>query len=725
MWYLLVYDSSGIEVARIPITENAAISIGSDPSNMVLLPMAAPAQAFVYITGGYPVLEDAGTQSTLLDGFALTAPSYLTPESQVFFGSAYAAYVYFDPAGANHPPAPAVAPSAEKLPPPPPPPPDFAAPQPASSGYADLQSGAGQFSVNTDEHDLQPPMPAASVQVGYDALVEPKKQLKLVAREGYLEGREFILAYDDFFDLGRAPNVEIVVDDPSVSRVHARLLVESGGTLLVQDLRSTNGTFINGHEVQREHAHVGDRIRFGEVPFLLTTVGGNAARGGAGFNLQQYKKLVFTFVGILFLFGVIAVIQVAKSHRFKPPENTRAREISYDENIKARVARLKAEADEMSRLDDWDGAVGKYREALGLLPDDAEIKEKLSYALFEKRNYALFKEALELKNRMTHEARIKALEKFGQIDKKSQYYRADISPIIVELKQDLARHYRDEGTALFKSQQYQQAAENFCQYFELDSKLDDLKGEEQVRLDLQHCEKMLAGRKDYMPCEAIRFKERRIPVDEMWAKQAKDAIFKKYPAGIAEQILTYFIGDPKNAILGLEELIKNPKNKKKFAEHAQLIVDLQGQLRNVVQGYESGETKLQAGDVEGARNDWNVVLTVDRNIIPEGFRSQYYRNISNRLAKSYYNDGRKSLELYRYEEAFDYFKKGLDLDPDDTTELLDGFKELEQKAMEFLEEATSLNESGNSEQAKKLFTRVLKMTLEKSPTHQKAQSYMK
>lgn len=703
MWYLLIYDSNGVEVARIPILENAVVSIGSDPSNTTQLPLASPAQAFVYITGGYPVIEDAGTQSTLLDGFALTAPAYLTPESQVFFGSAYVAYVYFDTT--------AVPPPPDVVPPPPP-------------DYVDIQENAGQILIHPEEHDVQPPIPTASVQVGYDALVESKKQLKLVAREGYLDGREFILAYDDFFDLGRAPNVEIVVDDPSVSRVHARLLVEPGGTLLVQDLRSTNGTFINGQEIVREHAHVGDRIRFGEVPFWLTEVGTGSQKGGS-FRFQQYKKLIFTFVGIVFLFGVIAVIQVAKSHRFKPPEDTRAREVSYDENIKARVARLKVEADEMARLDDWDGAVAKYREALGLLPDDTEVKEKLSDAQYEKRNYAIFKEALELKNRMTHEARIKALEKFGQIDKKSQYYRTDISPIIVELKQDLARHYKAEGIALLKSQQYQQAAENFCQYFELDSKLDDLKGEEQVRLDLQYCEKMLAGRKDYTPCEAIRFHERRIPVDEIWAKQAKEAIFKKYPAGIAEQVFMYFVGDPKNAILGLEELLKNPKNKKKFTEHAQMIVDLQSQLRNVVQGYESGETKLQSGDIESARNDWNVVLTVDRMIIPKEFKSKYYRNISNRLAKSYYNDGRKSMELYRYEEAFDYFKKGLDLDPDDTTELLDGFKELEQKAIELFDEAISLYDSGNKAQAEKLLTRVVKMTLEKSPTHQKAKNYLK
>jgi len=744
LWYLIIYDMNGAEMARVPVTADAVISIGSDPSSVLMLPGVAPAQAFIYLTEGYPVLEDGGSQSTVLDGFALAEPAYLTAESQVSFGP-YTAYAWFDEAALAAPggaPPDLLPPPPPDLPAPPPPPgapphhagyyPDPAAYPPAAyppEAYppADqLQQGGGQIQINTGEHDLLPvaAVAGASVSFGADAQVIGKRQLKLVAREGYLDGREFILAYDETFDLGRAPNVELVVDDPSVSRIHARMSLEPGGTLLVQDLRSTNGTYINGKEVQREHASVGDRIRFGEVPFYLAAVG-EVGGHGARFSVAQYKKLLFTFIGILFLFGVIAVVKVAQQKKFKPPVDTKSAEASYDQNIKARVARLKAEADELTRMDDWDGAVGKYREALGLVPDDADIKEKLSFAQFERRNYGIFKEALEMKARMTHEMRIKALERFNAIDKKSQYYRADISPLIVELKQDLARHYRDEGNALFKGQQWAQAAENFCQYFELDSRLDDLKGEEQVRLDLTHCEKLTKGRKDFTPCEAERFREPRIPVDEMWARQAKDAIFKKYPAGIADQVLVYFVGDPKNALLGLEELVKNPKHKKKFAEHVQLIVDLQGQLRSVVQGYEAGETKLQGGDADAARTEWNVVLTVDKTIIPDGFKSRYSRNIGNRLAKSYYVDGRKSLDLYRYEEAFDYFKKGMDLDPDDSTELLEGFKELEQKAGEFMDEGVSLYDSGSVDQAKKVFTRITRITLEKSPTHAKAKSYLK
>jgi predicted component of type VI protein secretion system len=49
--------------------------------------------------------------------------------------------------------------------------------------------------------------------------------------------------------LGRARDCHVVVDDPRVSSRHARLDVAEGGAWLV-DLRSTNGTFVDGRRLQ-------------------------------------------------------------------------------------------------------------------------------------------------------------------------------------------------------------------------------------------------------------------------------------------------------------------------------------------------------------------------------------------------------------------------------------------------------------------------------------------
>ena len=59
--------------------------------------------------------------------------------------------------------------------------------------------------------------------------------------------------------------VDVVLEDASVSRMHARILVD-GGKLLLEDLNSTNGTFKNGLRMEpyeRRELEEGDEIRIG------------------------------------------------------------------------------------------------------------------------------------------------------------------------------------------------------------------------------------------------------------------------------------------------------------------------------------------------------------------------------------------------------------------------------------------------------------------------------
>lgn len=63
--------------------------------------------------------------------------------------------------------------------------------------------------------------------------------------------------------LGRHHRCDVVVADPSVSRRHARLVFRDGNWV-VQDLESTNGTFVNGARVGRCELRPGDRLLLGE-----------------------------------------------------------------------------------------------------------------------------------------------------------------------------------------------------------------------------------------------------------------------------------------------------------------------------------------------------------------------------------------------------------------------------------------------------------------------------
>jgi pSer/pThr/pTyr-binding forkhead associated (FHA) protein len=62
------------------------------------------------------------------------------------------------------------------------------------------------------------------------------------------------------------------LEEASLSRKHARLIPTEGG-VIVEDLGSTNGSFVNGERVQRAVAKPGDEIGFDTLRFRLFEVG--------------------------------------------------------------------------------------------------------------------------------------------------------------------------------------------------------------------------------------------------------------------------------------------------------------------------------------------------------------------------------------------------------------------------------------------------------------------
>lgn len=63
--------------------------------------------------------------------------------------------------------------------------------------------------------------------------------------------------------IGKANDNEYVVDDPSVSRHHAQLTYEEEGHWILEDLGSTNGTFVNGIQIARKQVTSKDVIKLG------------------------------------------------------------------------------------------------------------------------------------------------------------------------------------------------------------------------------------------------------------------------------------------------------------------------------------------------------------------------------------------------------------------------------------------------------------------------------
>jgi len=87
--------------------------------------------------------------------------------------------------------------------------------------------------------------------------------------EGADAGRQVSLGGS--IDIGREPGLALTLADDQASRHHARLTAEGGGAV-VEDLGSTNGTYVNDQPLFTRRLLVpGDRIRIGTTVFELRT----------------------------------------------------------------------------------------------------------------------------------------------------------------------------------------------------------------------------------------------------------------------------------------------------------------------------------------------------------------------------------------------------------------------------------------------------------------------
>jgi len=98
--------------------------------------------------------------------------------------------------------------------------------------------------------------------------VMPRYALRGVSGEAF--GRTY--AIHGVTSVGRAPECDLRLDEAGMSRMHARLLPTEDG-LLLEDIGSTNGSFINGKRVLRGDVRVGDEIGFDTLRFRLVAPG--------------------------------------------------------------------------------------------------------------------------------------------------------------------------------------------------------------------------------------------------------------------------------------------------------------------------------------------------------------------------------------------------------------------------------------------------------------------
>jgi hypothetical protein len=97
---------------------------------------------------------------------------------------------------------------------------------------------------------------AGSVTI--EALVDDRPVVLSLVRPG-----ETIALFDGL-RIGRNEDNDVTIADGRVSRHHARIVLDGGG-FAIEDLQSSNGTFVDGAQVQHARLHAGASIVVGET----------------------------------------------------------------------------------------------------------------------------------------------------------------------------------------------------------------------------------------------------------------------------------------------------------------------------------------------------------------------------------------------------------------------------------------------------------------------------
>jgi pSer/pThr/pTyr-binding forkhead associated (FHA) protein len=93
-------------------------------------------------------------------------------------------------------------------------------------------------------------------------------KVKLIALDPVGQNRKVVL-HSLPAVLGRCGQAEVTVEDRWVSRQHCQL-TEADGLLLVRDLGSRHGTFVNGHRVEEALLLPDDKLTVGMTSYVAT-----------------------------------------------------------------------------------------------------------------------------------------------------------------------------------------------------------------------------------------------------------------------------------------------------------------------------------------------------------------------------------------------------------------------------------------------------------------------
>jgi len=109
---------------------------------------------------------------------------------------------------------------------------------------------------------------------------------------GKYQGGEFPLQDNQAVVIGRSSDLDMVLVEELVSRRHASIVVH-GGVVTIEDLGSTNGTFVNGERIQKATLREGDRVLIGTsiLKVVVASADADAPRSSLAEKVTQKQDV--------------------------------------------------------------------------------------------------------------------------------------------------------------------------------------------------------------------------------------------------------------------------------------------------------------------------------------------------------------------------------------------------------------------------------------------------
>lgn len=518
--------------------------------------------------------------------------------------------------------------------------------------------------------------------------------LELVGRGGAYD-QTLIGLEKTLLMVGRDDECDIVLDDPSISRKHCQIRKNADGKILtLLDLRSSNGTFIDGQRIKRENASLDSIIRFGDLAFKLREKKSERLDGRNKHHRVNTKKkrriwLASTSVAI------VLIAAIAIGALLKKPEVVEKKK-TIDDVIKAREAQVQLLIDQAKRdisRRNWTSAITSLDKALDKSPLHREAKRVREICMNELSFKKVYDEAMKYYGLGTDENIKIAKLKFHSIPKTSVYFR-DVRYKLRSIDEQLAQVYRVDGLGRCKAKYYRKCYEKLCKYFETMPMTSAIRGEKNLRAKMAFVEKRLGKSKSFVLCQADRYTKR--DVERTQGSTITEALAIKYKERVLQNVMTeYYEGKLDLAL----KMVAKIKAKRKYRPFLDKIKFIQQQLLTINGKYQEGYSFLRQEKIEGAEKSFEFVLIADSTLIPKGFMSFHRKDVNEGLAKLLFQQGKEDFKRKHYRKSFNKWQKAKRYMPSHS-EALNGLLSLKKVAEEQNKKGERLKKAGEIAKAR-------------------------